>query len=64
MDLKRLASRLCAVGVVQQTPHLLRCRLSGDESVSLTIFTDGRAIVQGTNDPARARALYARWIGA
>jgi adenylyltransferase/sulfurtransferase len=31
---------------------------------TLTVFADGRAIVQGTTDIALARSLYARFIGA
>jgi adenylyltransferase/sulfurtransferase len=31
---------------------------------TLTVFADGRAIVQGTTDIAVARSLYARFIGA
>jgi adenylyltransferase/sulfurtransferase len=30
----------------------------------LTVFRDGRAIIKGTTDPARARSIYARYIGA
>jgi adenylyltransferase/sulfurtransferase len=30
----------------------------------MTVFTDGRAILKGTKDPAVARTLYARYIGA
>ncbi len=30
----------------------------------MTVFADGRAILKGTNDPAVARSLYARYIGA
>jgi adenylyltransferase/sulfurtransferase len=30
---------------------------------TLTLFTDGRAIIQGTTDVAVARTLYARYIG-
>jgi adenylyltransferase/sulfurtransferase len=29
----------------------------------LTIFPDGRAIISGTDDPAVARSVYARYIG-
>ncbi len=32
--------------------------------LTLTLFADGRAIVQGTTDIALARSLYARFIGA
>jgi molybdopterin/thiamine biosynthesis adenylyltransferase len=31
---------------------------------TLTLFADGRAIIQGTTDPIQARALYARFIGS
>jgi adenylyltransferase/sulfurtransferase len=30
----------------------------------VTVFPDGRALIQGTTDPAVARSLYARFIGA
>jgi adenylyltransferase/sulfurtransferase len=30
----------------------------------LTVFCDGRAIVKGTHDPAVARNVYAKYIGA
>jgi molybdopterin-synthase adenylyltransferase len=30
----------------------------------LTVFPDGRAIIRGTQDPAVARGLYAKYIGA
>ncbi len=29
----------------------------------VTLFSDGRAIIKGTSEPAAARALYARYIG-
>ena len=44
-----------------QQRFLLRCRLSPYE---LTVFADGRAIVKGTQDPAVARSIYARYISA
>ncbi len=31
---------------------------------TLTVFPDGRALIQGTTDPALARSLYARFLGA
>ena len=31
---------------------------------TLTIFSDGRALVRGTDDPDRARSLYAKYVGA
>jgi hypothetical protein len=31
--------------------------------LELTVFRDGRAIVKGTTDLPRARAVYARFVG-
>ncbi len=31
---------------------------------TLTLFPDGRALIQGTTDPAVARSLYARFVGS
>lgn len=31
--------------------------------IEITLFGDGRAIIHGTSDPIRARALYARFVG-
>jgi adenylyltransferase/sulfurtransferase len=31
---------------------------------TLTVFQDGRAIIQGTTDVGLARSLYARFIGS
>ena len=31
---------------------------------TLTLFADGRAVIQGTTDPVVARTLYARFIGS
>jgi molybdopterin-synthase adenylyltransferase len=60
LDLPALAERLRAVGEVRQNAHLVRLVAAPHE---LTIFRDGRAIVKGTSDPARARSLYARYVG-
>jgi adenylyltransferase/sulfurtransferase len=64
VDLALLETRLkSAAADVQRTPHLLKCRPAGETEVSITVFPDGRAIVHGTSDSARARTIYARWIG-
>jgi molybdopterin-synthase adenylyltransferase len=63
LDLDELGRRI-AQGPADGLHHnefLLRFRVAPYE---LTIFTDGRAIVKGTKDPAVARSLYARYIGA
>jgi molybdopterin-synthase adenylyltransferase len=61
LDLAALAERLRPVGEVAQNEFLLRLRVDGYE---VTIFPDARAIVKGTDDPAVARSVYARYVGA
>lgn len=63
IDLAELGQRLAGASAndVRSNDFLLRCRISPYE---LTVFSDGRAIVKGTQDPAVARSLYARYIGA
>ena len=46
---------------VQDSGGILRFTVDGHR---LTVFPDGRALIEGTEDPDRARALYDRWIGA
>ena len=60
LQLEALAARLAPVGQVRANEHLVRLAIDRYE---LTIFRDGRAIVKGTNDPAVARSLYARYVG-
>jgi len=63
IDLGELGRRLtmAAANDVRSNDFLLRCRLSPYE---LTVFADGRAIVKGTQDPAVARSIYARYVSA
>lgn len=63
LDLGLLEARLAAHGGASRTPFLLRASLR-EEALTLTVFADGRAIVHGTTDAARARSIYARYIGA
>jgi molybdopterin-synthase adenylyltransferase len=62
LDLGALADRLRAAGIgtIQCNPYLLRAEIDGYE---FTVFGDGRAIIKGTADEARASTLYARYIG-
>ncbi len=60
-DLAALKTRLENFGPVLANDFLLKCSLDPYE---LTVFPDGRVIVKGTQDPAVARGLYARYIGA
>jgi len=62
LDLKVLETRLAStVPDVRQNGFLLRFRVPPYE---MTVFTDGRAILKGTKDPAVARSLYAKYIGS
>ncbi|HEX8722550.1 MAG TPA: ThiF family adenylyltransferase [Pyrinomonadaceae bacterium] len=60
LDLDALAARLSAAGEVKSNEYLVRLRAGGYE---LTVFRDARAIVRGTDDPAVARSVYARYVG-
>jgi adenylyltransferase/sulfurtransferase len=62
LDLKALEARLeSTIPDIRQNGFLLRFRIPPYE---MTVFSDGRAILKGTRDPAVARALYAKYIGA
>ncbi len=63
MNLADLAGRLGAAGTVQRTNFLVRCELRELPGICLTIFPDGRAIIHGTNDFARARSIYSKLVG-
>jgi adenylyltransferase/sulfurtransferase len=61
IDLAEMEQRLAPHGHVQRNDLLLRFQ-RGDHT--LTLFPDGRAIIQGTTDMAVARTLYARFVGS
>jgi molybdopterin-synthase adenylyltransferase len=60
-DLNALKNHLQGFGLVRANAYLLKFSLDAYE---LTVFPDGRAIIRGTQDPAVARGLYAKYIGA
>ncbi len=60
LDLLLLKQRLETLGTVRTNGHLLRFTYA---PYTLTIFPDGRALVQGTTDVGLARSLYARFVG-
>jgi molybdopterin-synthase adenylyltransferase len=62
LDLGALQEKLAAtISDVRHNELLLCFRV---DSYQMTVFADGRAILKGTKDPAVARSLYARYIGA
>lgn len=60
LDLPSLEARLAAFGRVFRNPYLIQTEWDGH---AVTLYADGRAMIQGTKDPVRARALYARFLG-
>ncbi|MFK7695450.1 ThiF family adenylyltransferase [Paenibacillus sp. HJGM_3] len=60
-DLAEWEDRLSGAVTVERNPFLLKAHLPEGERIVL--FPDGRALVQGTEDPVRAKTLYARYIG-
>ncbi len=60
LNFAEMASRLTSLGDVRHNAFMLRFATEGYE---FTVFPDGRAIIKGTNDIAKARTLYARFVG-
>lgn len=61
-DLAHWERKLGEICQVSRNPYLLRAALP--EGERLVLFPDGRMLVQGTEDFARARTLYDRYIGS
>lgn len=62
LDLEALGQKLSAAGItVKKNNFLLKFAVPPYE---MTVFGDGRAMLKGSTDPAVARSLYARYIGA
>jgi len=60
LPLEPLAEKLASIGRLTRNAYLLRL---GVDDFEITVFPDGRAIIGGTNDPAVARSIYAKYIG-
>jgi adenylyltransferase/sulfurtransferase len=60
-DLGALRERLGPLGPVRSNGLLLRFEAA---PYTLTVFPDGRALIQGTTDKGVARSLYARYLGS
>ena len=64
LNLAELKTRLERLGQIQDAQAnglLLRFRYP---PYTLTVFPDGRALIQGTTDTGLARSLYARFLGS
>ena len=62
MTFADLAEKLRGSGTVDYNQYLLHLVLS-DPDYEVTVFRDGRAIVQGTEDIGIARGIYSRYVG-
>lgn len=61
LDLARvLANVRASAASIEQLASFVRFEVEG---FRVTLFADGRALVEGTSDAGRARAVYDRWIG-
>ena len=60
VDLSSLAARLEGLGRVRANEFALRF---DDHCYEITVFADGRAIIKGTTDVSKARAVYSRYLG-
>jgi len=60
IELGPLSERLMKLGKVRTAGSVL---VFEGEGVALTVFPDGRALIRGTSDPDRAKALYAKYVG-
>jgi adenylyltransferase/sulfurtransferase len=60
ISLDQLADKLKTFGTVTANAYLLRAQIN---EYQLTVFPDGRAIIQGTDDPNTAHSVYAKYIG-
>ena len=61
-DLASIAERLRPAGRVTVNDWLVRAEV--EPGITLSIFADGRGIVQGTRDESRARGILARYVGS
>lgn len=61
LNLESLAAQLSSAGRISRNAYLLKVNLPGN--MTFVLFQDGRAIVQGTEDPTKARSIYAELLG-
>ena len=60
VNFENLAQKLSSVGSVQYNDYFLKASISPFE---ITVFPNGRAMIQGTNDASQAKSVYAKYIG-
>lgn len=60
IDLQDFAKKISPLGEIKQNEYLVRFTAENHE---ITLFKDARAIIRGTDDISRGRALYAKYVG-
>jgi molybdopterin-synthase adenylyltransferase len=60
-NLITLAESWHGLGSVQTTKFFVRLALP--EKLTITVFRDGRTLIDGTNDVGRAKSIHARYVG-
>src|SRR5438552_17735495 len=60
LDFETMARELRELGAVSFNRFLLKFDVG---EYQFTVFPDGRAIIKGTDDPDRAKTLYAKYVG-
>lgn len=61
LSLSAMAESFRKLGTVTLSPFLLK--FAPNDAITFILFPDGRAIVQGTDDPVFAKNLYSRFVG-
>lgn len=65
LDFAEITKRLEQHGKVNGSKFMLRADITDNgEPYELTLFTDGRAIIKGTQKPSVAKSIYAKYVGA
>jgi molybdopterin-synthase adenylyltransferase len=63
LGLDQMARKLGIAGNVQRSVYFVKCHLRDPAGVTLTVFADGRTLVQGVTDLGRAKSIHARFVG-
>ncbi|MDH3453071.1 MAG: ThiF family adenylyltransferase [Gammaproteobacteria bacterium] len=64
IDLDAVAMRLRDHGDISVNEFMLRAHITdSDTQYEITLFPNGRAIIKGTDEPAVARGIFAKYVG-
>ncbi|MNC50951.1 thiamine/molybdopterin biosynthesis MoeB-like protein [compost metagenome] len=61
LNLEELEHALRQSGTTERNAFLLKYK--SDNGLTLVLFPDGRAMVQGTDDLTAAKSFYSRYVG-